>query len=578
MLRGQSKPRNNTPAPQEQLAYLCLSHGENKRKCFAVKGKVNCPQPLTASTVTTRCHIPNISVSVSPVERQITKIKGDEIMKTAVIYARYSSDSQTEQSIEGQMRICEEYAKKNNIVILDKYIDRAMTGTNDNRPDFQRMIKDSARREWNYVLVYKLDRFSRNKYETAIHKKTLRDNGVKVLSAMENIPDTPEGIILESLLEGYAEYYSAELSQKVKRGMKETRLKGNFTGGTIIYGYKVENHKVTVDEEKAEVVRYIYERYAMGVYVKDIISALTEKGIFNKGKPFARNTIYNILKNEKYFGICRHNDEVFDNIYPAIVPKDVYEKVRRKTDANKYGKRSVEVVYMLRNKMICGYCGKPISAETGTSKGGKKIRYYKCLGRKHNNGCTKSMVRKELLEDFVVSNIVKLLSEKEVKDKMISSLMRMQEELITDNADLQRLTKERKTTETQITNIMTAIENGGTSATAMKRLRELELKAAELEKAIAIQKAKTADRYTEEEMRAYYEQALSLEPQMLINTLVKQITLYDDKIIIQYNSPIKAGPDESRDFSFYEKQLKMPYVRQNKKDLQYRKFTIVLSV
>lgn len=132
--------------------------------------------------------------------------------------------------------------------------------------------------------------------------------------------------------------------------MKETRLKGNFTGGTIIYGYKVENHKVTVDEEKAEVVRYIYEQYAMGVYVKDIISALTEKGIFNKGKPFARNTIYNILKNEKYFGIYRHNGEVFDNIYPAIVPKEVYEKVRQKTDTNKYGKRSVEVVYMLRNK------------------------------------------------------------------------------------------------------------------------------------------------------------------------------------------------------------------------------------
>ena len=173
---------------------------------------------------------------------------------------------------------------------------------------------------------------------------------------------------------------------------------------------------------------------------------------------------------------------------------------------------------------------------------------------------------------------MKLLSEKEVKDKMISSLKRMQEESITDNADLQRLTKERKTTETQITNIMTAIENGGTSATAMKRLRELEQKVTELEKAIAIQKAQTADKLTEEEMREYYEEALKLEPQMLINTLVKQITLYDDKIIIQYNSPIKTGPDGSRDLSFYEKQLKIPYVRQNKKELQYREFTIVLSV
>ena len=124
-------------------------------------------------------------------------------MKTAAIYARYSSDKQNEQSIEGQLRVCQNYAKTNDILIVDTYIDRAMTGTNDNRPDFRRMIKDSAKRQWDYILVYRLDRFSRNKYETAIHKKTLKDNGVKVISAMENIPDTPEGIILESLLEGY---------------------------------------------------------------------------------------------------------------------------------------------------------------------------------------------------------------------------------------------------------------------------------------------------------------------------------------------------------------------------------------
>ena len=112
-------------------------------------------------------------------------------MKTAAVYARYSSDNQTEQSIEGQLRVCEEYAQRNDIVIVDTYIDRAMTGTNDNRPDFRRMIKDSAKKSWDFILVYKLDRFSRNKYETAIHKKTLKDNGVKVLSAMENIPETP---------------------------------------------------------------------------------------------------------------------------------------------------------------------------------------------------------------------------------------------------------------------------------------------------------------------------------------------------------------------------------------------------
>ena len=230
--------------------------------------------------------------------------------KTAVIYARYSSDNQTEQSIEGQMRVCNDYAKNNNIVILDSYIDRAMTGTNDNRPAFQQMLKDSNKKLWDYVLVYKLDRFSRNKYETTIHKKTLKDNGVKVLSAMENIPDTPEGIILESLLEGMNQYYSAELSQKIKRGMNETRIKGNYYGGSIIYGYKVIDKKVIIDKDQAEVIKFIYEEYANGTYVKDIIKSLTSKNILNKGKPFAKNTIYNILKNEKYLGIYRFNGQI----------------------------------------------------------------------------------------------------------------------------------------------------------------------------------------------------------------------------------------------------------------------------
>ena len=123
-------------------------------------------------------------------------------MKTAVIYARYSSDKQTEQSIEGQLRVCYEFAERNDYKILGTYIDRAISGTTDNRAEFQRMLKDSNKMAWDAVMVYKLDRFSRNKYEMAIHKKTLRNNGIRVISVTENIPDTPEGIILESLLEG----------------------------------------------------------------------------------------------------------------------------------------------------------------------------------------------------------------------------------------------------------------------------------------------------------------------------------------------------------------------------------------
>ena len=524
-------------------------------------------------------------------------------MKTGVIYARYSSDTQTEQSIEGQLRVCNDYAKNNDILILRTYIDRAMTGTNDNRPDFRQMIEDSKKHDFNVVLVYKFDRFSRNKYETTKHKKTLKDNGVKVVSATEYIPDSPEAIILESMIEGYAEYYSAELSekirrgiliegvlesmaeyysaelsQKVKRGMNETRQKGNFTGGTIIYGYKVENHKVVIDEEKAEVVRFIYDQYAQGVYVKDIIKTLTERGIFNRGKKFARNTVYNILKNEKYSGIYRHGNEVFTNMYPQIVPTAIYENVRRKTETNKYGTRSVEVVYLLRNKIKCGYCGSPISAECGTAKNGQKIRYYKCLGRKHQSGCKKTQVRKEILEKYVLDNVCEQMQRPEILDKMVTYLLQVQENRIKQNSVLTNLIKEKRQTENTINNIMQAIELGGQSATVMKRMRELEEKLTDIEKRLTIEKSQTAFRLSKEQIIDYYKSALEKEPLQLINYFVKEIQLYDDKMIIIYNTPNTINLDESQGFSFYDKNVKMPYVIQNREYYGLKDFILVMRI
>ncbi|MCM1043354.1 MAG: recombinase family protein [Corallococcus sp.] len=483
--------------------------------------------------------------------------------KTAVIYARYSSDSQTEQSIEGQLRICKEYAQRNNILILDTYIDRAMTGTNDNRPDFQKMIKDSSKKSFDYVLVYKLDRFSRNKYETAIHKKTLKDNGVKVLSAMENIPDTPEGIILESLLEGMNAYYSAELAQKVKRGMRENRIKGFYQGGGVPYGYRVENKKMVIDESKAEVVRFIYRQYSKGVFVKDIIAELASKGILYKGKPFLNTTVYEILANEKYSGAYTKGDEIVDKMYPAIIDKELFEKVRKIVDSNKFGKRSVKTVYLLRNKLKCGYCGRPISADTGTSVNGEVAHYYKCIGRKKDhNGCTKSIIRKEHLEKIVVDSIVEELSKPQIMDYVVKELLKLQENLIADNVNLKILTREKAQVSKSLENLMTAIENGIISKTTNKRLHELEQQQEQLERQILIEKSKTSIRVSEKVVREYYQQALRLEPQMLVNVLIKEIILFDDKIQIQFNNPISKSLDSSQGFSFCTKTYTLTYIIQ----------------
>lgn len=505
-------------------------------------------------------------------------------MKTAVIYARYSSASQTEQSIEGQLRVCNKYAETNGLTVVQTYIDRATTGTNDNRAAFQQMLSDSERNSlWEVVLVYAIDRFGRNSVEVAINKQRLKNNGKVLISATQRTSDNLDGtknldgILLENVYIGYAEYYSAELSQKIRRGNNESRRKGNLTGGKIPYGYKNVNKKAVIVPEEADIVRYIYERYSIGVYVKDIIAELNGKGLLHKGKPFVANTVYGILGNERYSGIYRHNGEVFDNIYPQIVPKETFDKVRAKVNANKFGKRSEHITYLLKDKIKCGYCSRSVIGDNGTAHNGERKYYYTCQGRKKKlTDCRKQSIRKDILEKIVLECVIEQIQKANSLDFIVSGLMREQERQSQTNIVLNLLLKERRTTENAIKNIMTAIENGGTTNTVMNRLRELETRQSELERQILIEKSKTAVQLTEKQVREFYSQALALEPKLLINYLVKQVTLYDDKIEIQFNAPINISPDDEsrRGFSLCSKTVKLSYKVPFRADLAKYEFEV----
>jgi len=459
-------------------------------------------------------------------------------MKTAVIYARYSSDNQTEQSIEGQLRVCNDYAQRNDIYIVDTYIDRAKTGKNDNRASFQKLLRDSIKQSWDYVIVYKLDRFSRNKYEIAIHKKTLKDNGIKLLSAMENIPDTPEGIILESLLEGMAEYYSAELSQKVTRGMNESRLKGQYTGGAVLFGYKVDNNKkIVIDEAESTLLLEIYEMYASGMFVKDIIADLTNRGIYHKnGKPFTRATMYKMLKNEKYLGKAVFNGETFDNIYPAIIPENLFNLVRAKTANNHYGKHGSPVSYLLKRKVFCGYCGNQISSETGTSPKGIINRYYKCYGRKLNIvDCKKSTIRKEVLENLVVETTFKLFDNNDSILPLADKILSIHKSRTNDSSAISILQSERDDISKSINNLISCIEKGIITTSTKDRLERLEADLEEIDKKLAQEKAKEKIPLTRDSIIKYLRTSLKKQPHLMIDLLINKIILYDDKIEIYYN-------------------------------------------
>jgi len=457
-------------------------------------------------------------------------------MKTAVIYARYSSERQTEQSIEGQIRECTAFAKRNDILIVNTYIDRAMTGTNDNRNDFQRMLKDCTKRAWDIVLVYKLDRFSRNKYEMAMYKKTLRDNGIKLVSAMENIPDSPEGIILESLLEGMAEYYSAELSQKVKRGMREGRIKGHFSGGAVLYGYKVINKKIYIDENASQIVIRIFQEFAAGKFVKDIITDLTNEGIYHNGKPLGRNTVYKLLRNEKYIGIVRYGNEVFTNIYPQIVPNALFEVVQEKINNNRYGKHDSDAIYILKGKIRCGYCGKTITSESGTAKSGEVKRYYKCHGRKNEkNGCQKDTIRKETIESLIVNSTLKFFEDRHNLSTVADKILELHQKRVTDTSVLNLLLEEKASLTKSIDNILDAIAEGYRSSKTKEKLEEFEAKLDIVEGKILIEKAKEKSSISKEDIIKFISKCIKKEPLQMIKLLVKEIILFDDKVEIYYN-------------------------------------------
>ncbi len=456
-------------------------------------------------------------------------------MKTAVVYARYSSDRQTEQSIEGQLRVCQDYAERNDILILDTYIDKAMTGTNDERDAFQKMMADSDNKSWDCVLVYKLDRFCRNKYEKAIHKHHLEQNGIKLISVMENIPDTPEGTLLESVIEGINQYYSEELSQKTKRGMNETRLKGNFIGGFVNYGYERDGMKLKINPDEAEILKQIFNDYANGKKVSEIARELNNKGLKNKGMPFYSSTVYCFLKQEKYTGIYRLYGKEYDKIYPPIIDKDTFALVKKRIEENRHGRHKDDAHYSLKGKAFCGYCGKPLASYTGTSCKGELLRYYKCRSIKEKTGCENKAIGKELFENIINKAVLKVLDKKSNMELLADKILEIHTKRCNSDTSLNLIKADLDATNKAIANVMSAIEKGIFTETTKNRLEELEKQKRELEEKVIIAKSKEKLILTKENIINYFKHSISQAPQIMIDLLIKNVYVYQDKIEITFN-------------------------------------------
>ena len=365
-----------------------------------------------------------------------------------VIYARYSSDNQREESIEGQLRECKDYAERNGITILGTYIDRALSAKTDNRPEFQKMIKDSAKGLFDVVLVWKLDRFARNRYDSARYKNLLKKNGVKVISARENISEGSEGIILEAMLEGYAEYYSAELSEKVIRGLTDNALKCKYNGGTVPMGYYIDEQQYyQIDPKTAPVVLEMFTKYSEGATMQELVNLLNSRGMRSiRGGKITLNIMNHLLKNRRYIGEYSYRDVVKEDGIPAIVPKELFERVQERLAKNKKApaRHKAEDDYLLTTKLYCGKCGSFMVGESGTSHTMKVHRYYRCVNTKKKKLCDKKAVKKDLIEDLVVSYTMKAIMNDEVMERLIDTLMELQKRESTDLPLLKNSLQKRK--------------------------------------------------------------------------------------------------------------------------------------
>ena len=458
----------------------------------------------------------------------------------AVIYARYSSDNQREESIEGQVRECIAFAERKGYTVIHTYIDRALSGTRaDNRPEFQQMISDSTLREFQYVIVWKIDRFSRDKFDSVKYKYALKSSGVSVISATEPIDGSPEGQMMESVFEGISVYYIKDLAQKTSRGMTENAIKGKFNGGTLTFGYTIdENHHFQLDPVNAPIVLDVFTRYSEGETIRSILDDINSK-MSNNGRKFTYHFLNWMLNNRRYLGEYKFQDTINNEAIPPIVSQELFDKCQHRLNVNKHKAGSFKnnkEKYLLTGKIFCGNCGATISGISGTGKCKSIYRYYKCMNVKKHK-CRKKPVQKELIENIVLNAAMDIFKDKALIRKISKACFDLQSK---ESPMLPALKRRLRENQKEIKNLMNAIKAGIVLKTTKSELEKLEAEQEQLETNIAMEKL-VKPVIPQEKIQAWLMNFAAADlsdksqKQKIIDIFVNSVYVYDDRVVIFFN-------------------------------------------
>lgn len=483
-------------------------------------------------------------------------------MDNGVIYARFSSQSQNEQSIEAQVRICKEFAEGKDINIVNIYSDKARTGTNDARPAFQRMIADAKSGAFQYIVVYMFDRFARNRRDSIMYKEMLKEEGIKVLSALEPIAEDEGGEFYEMFLEWNAEKYSKRLSKRVRDGLDISAANGSYCGGTLIYGYKLENEpipckankfykKVVINEEEAELVKLAFNYYNKGYTKKQIADILNEQGYRIKGKLLKGKSFDKWLTNQKYTGTFTFGGRECSNMYPPIIDKETFDAVQERLAKNRYtlgGKETARVPYLLTGKLFCGHCGTEMVADGGTSKTGEQHHYYICKKRRSGK-CDKKRENKDNLELYVTACVKEFLSNPENAETAVNDVLAYYDKR-TDEQNLKSITAKIAKIRQEVSELTDAFVKAKSvllQNSIETKMAEYEVLLNDLETQKAQLELERGYKLTKKDLLVFIEELLKGDvndkdyQKQIIDHLVSQVFVSDDNTVVYFN--IRGGKD-----------------------------------
>ena len=456
---------------------------------------------------------------------------------TAVAYARYSSAGQRDVSIEQQLADIRAFAHREGYTIVHEYADHARSGFKNSsaRTAFQSMMSAAESGGFDTVISWKVDRFGRNREESALFKGRLRRFGVKVLYAMEPIPEGSAGVLLEGMLEATAEWYSRQLSENVTRGMTDNAHRCLYNGTRIIGYVRGPDGRYAIQPEEAAVVRNIFSLYRSGMSAARICRQLSAQGVTtSRGKPFTPESVLRVISNERYTGVYIWGAIRVPDGMPALISVPEYEEAQRmKTKTARHVDQGA-VDYLLTGKAFCGCCGAAMVGDSGTSKTGARHYYYTCQARKARKGCPKKSVQKEYLESAFV------LSDAEI-ERNVDAIMAAQAEEM-KSSPLASMEAEYAETLKKIANINNAIAAGIWNSSTSAMLKELEDAAETLRVSVETLRYSQSQLLDRDRVLFFLHQFTKgdrndpLFRQHIISTFVNAVYVFDDHLKLVVNT------------------------------------------